>query len=41
MEDVSKEDVYFKDKEYDRIRDTQAAKAITVVLAQNPREDME
>lgn len=41
MEDVSKEDVYFKDMEYDRIRDTQAAKAITVVLAQNPREDME
>lgn len=41
MEDVSKEDVYFKDMEYDRIRDTQAAKAITVVLAQKPREDIE
>ena len=41
MEAVSKEDVYFKDMEYDRIKDTQAAKAITVVLAQNPREDIE
>ena len=40
MEDVSKEDVQFKDMEYDRIKDTQAAKAITVVLAQNPREDI-
>lgn len=41
MEDVSKEDVYLKNMEYDRIKDTQAAKAITVVLAQNPREDIE
>ena len=41
MEDVSKEDIHFKDMEYDRIKDTQAAKAITIVLSQNPREDIE
>lgn len=41
MEDVSKEDIYFKDMEYDRIKDTQTAKAITIVLSQNPREDIE
>ena len=41
MDDVSKEDVYFKNMEYDRIKDTKAAKAITLVLSESPREDIE
>ena len=40
MDDVSKEDVYFKNMEYERIKDTKAAKAITIVLSENPREDI-
>lgn len=40
MDDVSKEDVYFKNMEYDRIKNTHAAKAITIVLSKKPREDI-